>query len=170
MQLGFVGLGKMCGNMVHRILRDSDHEIVAFDYNEAAVSTAEGHGAKGVSSLPDLVAALQPPRTVWVMVPSGDPTEQTVTALAEVLEAGDTIVDGGNTKWHDDVRRAATLAEQDIHYIDVGTSGGVWGLDVGYCMMVGGHEESVQRLARSSTRWRRRTAGAASATRARATS
>jgi 6-phosphogluconate dehydrogenase len=146
MQLGFVGLGKMGGNMVHRILRDSDHEIVAFDYNEAAVSTAEGHGAKGVSSLPDLVAALQPPRTVWVMVPSGDPTEQTVTALAEVLEAGDTIVDGGNTKWHDDVRRAATLAEQDIRYIDVGTSGGVWGLEIGYCMMVGGYEESVRRL------------------------
>ena len=80
------------------------------------------------------------------MVPSGDPTEQTVTALAEVLEAGDTIVDGGNTKWHDDVRRAATLAEQDIHYIDVGTSGGVWGLEIGYCMMVGGYEESVRRL------------------------
>jgi 6-phosphogluconate dehydrogenase len=147
MQLGFVGLGKMGGNMVHRILRDSDHEVVAFDYNEAAVSTAEGHGATGVSSLQDLVAALAPPRTVWVMVPSGDPTEQTVAALAEVLESGDTIVDGGNTKWHDDVRRAATLAEQDIHYIDVGTSGGVWGLEIGYCMMVGGHEESVQRLA-----------------------
>jgi 6-phosphogluconate dehydrogenase len=121
--------------------------VVAFDYNEAAVSTAEGHGATGVSSLQDLVAALAPPRTVWVMVPSGDPTEQTVAALAEVLESGDTIVDGGNTKWHDDVRRAATLAEQDIHYIDVGTSGGVWGLEIGYCMMVGGHEESVQRLA-----------------------
>ena len=146
MQLGFVGLGKMGGNMVHRILRDSDHEVVAFDYNEAAVSTAAGHGATGVSSLEDLVAALEPPRTVWVMVPSGDPTEQTVTALAEVLEAGDTIVDGGNTKWHDDVRRAATLAEQDIHYVDVGTSGGVWGLEIGYCMMVGGYEESVRRL------------------------
>jgi 6-phosphogluconate dehydrogenase len=147
MQLGFVGLGKMGGNMVHRILRDSDHEVIAFDYNEEAVSTATGHGATGVGSLQDLVAALAPPRTVWVMVPSGDPTEQTVKALGEVLEAGDTVVDGGNTKWHDDVRRAAELDEQGIHYIDVGTSGGVWGLEIGYCMMVGGFQESVDRLA-----------------------
>ncbi len=147
MQIGFVGLGKMGGNMVARILRDSDHEVVAFDYNEEAVAAAAGRGATGVSTLEDLVAGLEPPRTVWVMVPSGDPTEQTVLALAAVLEAGDTIVDGGNTKWHDDVRRATELDAHGIHYIDVGTSGGVWGLEIGYCMMVGGHEESVQRLA-----------------------
>ena len=147
MQLGFVGLGKMGGNMVHRIHRDSDHQVVAFDFSADAVSAAEGHGATGASSLEELVSKLDPPRMVWLMVPAGDPTEQTVNALAGLLQPGDTIVDGGNTNWHDDVRRAATLAEQEIHYVDVGTSGGVWGLEVGYCMMVGGHEESVQRLA-----------------------
>ena len=147
MQLGFVGLGKMGGNMVHRIRRDSDHDVVAFDFSDEAVSAAEGHGAIGSSSLEDLVSKLDTPRTVWVMVPAGDATEQTVNQLAELLEPGDTIVDGGNTNWHDDVRRAAALDEQGIHYVDVGTSGGVWGLEVGYCMMVGGHDESVQRLA-----------------------
>ncbi|HWT23091.1 MAG TPA: decarboxylating 6-phosphogluconate dehydrogenase [Solirubrobacteraceae bacterium] len=147
MQIGFVGLGRMGGNMVARILRDSDHEVVAFDYAEQAVSAAVERGATGVSTLQDLVAGLSPPRTVWVMVPSGDPTEQTIQALAGVLEPGDAIVDGGNTKWHDDVRRAAELAPKGIHYVDVGTSGGVWGLEIGYCMMVGGPEESVQRLA-----------------------
>ena len=147
MQLGFVGLGKMGGNMVHRIHRDSDHEVVAFDFNAAAVSAAEGHGATGAASLEDVVAKLAAPRIVWLMVPAGDPTEQTVNALAVLLEPGDTIVDGGNTNWHDDVRRASALDARGIHYIDVGTSGGVWGLEVGYCMMVGGHAESVDRLA-----------------------
>jgi 6-phosphogluconate dehydrogenase len=147
MQIGFVGLGRMGGNMVARILRDSDHEVVAFDYAEQAVAAASEKGATGVSTLQDLIAGLTPPRTVWVMVPSGDPTEQTVQALAGVLEPGDTIVDGGNTKWHDDVRRAAELEPTGIHYVDVGTSGGVWGLEIGYCMMVGGNEESVRRLA-----------------------
>jgi 6-phosphogluconate dehydrogenase len=147
MKLGFVGLGKMGGNMVHRIHRDSDHQVVAFDFSEEAVAAAEEHGATGVSSLEDLVAQLEAPRMVWIMVPSGDPTQQTVDQLADLLEQGDTIVDGGNTNWHDDVRRAAALDARGIHYIDVGTSGGVWGLEVGYCMMVGGHEESVARLA-----------------------
>jgi len=147
MQLGFVGLGKMGGNMVHRIHRDSDHQVVAFDFNADAVSTAEGHGATGASSLEDLISKLDAPRTVWIMVPAGDPTEQTVNALADLMDPGDAIVDGGNTNWHDDVRRAEALIKRDIMYVDVGTSGGVWGLEVGYCMMVGGHEESVQRLA-----------------------
>ena len=147
MQLGFVGLGKMGGNMVHRIHRDSDHQVVAFDFSADAVSAAEGHGATGASSLEDLVSKLERPRTVWVMVPAGDPTEETVLKLADLFDEGDTVVDGGNTNWHDDVRRAAALDERGIHYIDVGTSGGVWGLEVGYCMMVGGHAESVQRLA-----------------------
>jgi 6-phosphogluconate dehydrogenase len=147
MQLGFVGLGKMGGNMVHRIHRDSDHQVVAFDFNEEAVGAAEGHGATGASSLEDLVSKLDVPRLVWLMVPAGDPTQQTVDRLADLLEPGDTVVDGGNTNWHDDVRRAAELDARGIHYIDVGTSGGVWGLEVGYCMMVGGHEESVARLA-----------------------
>jgi 6-phosphogluconate dehydrogenase len=146
-KLGFIGLGKMGGNMVHRIHRDSDHEVVAFDFSDEAVSAAEGHGATGASSLEDVVAKLDAPRIVWLMVPAGDPTQQTVDKLAGLLESGDTIVDGGNSNWHDDVRRASELDAQGIHYIDVGTSGGVWGLEVGYCMMVGGHEESVGRLA-----------------------
>jgi 6-phosphogluconate dehydrogenase len=147
MQLGFVGLGKMGGNMVHRIHRDSDHQVVAYDHHQENVEEAEGHGASGAASLEELVAKLEAPRMVWLMVPAGDPTEQTVNTLADLLEPGDTIVDGGNTNWHDDVRRASELDARGIHYIDVGTSGGVWGLEVGYCMMVGGHEESVQRLA-----------------------
>jgi 6-phosphogluconate dehydrogenase len=146
MQLGFVGLGRMGGNMVHRIHRDSDHPVVAFDFSAEAVAAAEAHGATGASSLEDLVGKLDAPRTVWVMVPAGAPTQQTVDRLADLLQEGDTIVDGGNTNWHDDVRRAAALNERGIHYVDVGTSGGVWGLEVGYCMMVGGHAESVERL------------------------
>jgi 6-phosphogluconate dehydrogenase len=147
MQLGFVGLGKMGGNMVHRIHRDSDHQVVAFDFSAEAVGQAESHGATGATSLEDLVAKLEAPRMVWLMVPAGDPTEQTVEQLAALMEPGDTIVDGGNTNWHDDVRRAAELEPRGIHYVDVGTSGGVWGLEVGYCMMVGGHPDAVGRLA-----------------------
>src|SRR3954462_12634021 len=145
MQLGFVGLGKMGGNMVHRIHRDSDHEVVAFDFNEEAVSEAEGNGATGAGSLEELVEQLEPPRMVWIMVPAGDPTEQTVQKLGELLDEGDTVIDGGNTRWTDDKRRAAMLEEKGIAYVDVGTSGGVWGLEVGYCMMVGGADESVER-------------------------
>ena len=147
MQIGFVGLGRMGGNMVHRIRRDSDHEVVAFDPNADAVSAAEEHGASGASSLEELVQKLDAPRTVWVMVPSGQITESTVFSLAELLEAGDTIVDGGNSNWHDDVRRAEQLSEKGLHYVDVGTSGGIWGLEVGYCMMAGGPDEAVERLA-----------------------
>lgn len=147
MQLGFVGLGKMGGNMVHRIHRDSDHRVVAFDFSADAVAEATTHGATGAGSLAELVQQLEAPRLVWLMVPAGDPTQQTVDALAGLLEPGDTIVDGGNSNWHDDVRRASALDARGIHYIDVGVSGGVWGLEVGYCMMVGGYEESVGRLA-----------------------
>jgi 6-phosphogluconate dehydrogenase len=145
-QIGFVGLGKMGGNMVHRILRDSDHQVVAFDFSEDAVKAAEGHGATGASSLEDLVSKLEVPRAVWLMVPAGEPTQKTVDALAGLLEDGDLIVDGGNTNWHDDVRRAGELAEKGIHYVDVGTSGGVWGLETGYCMMVGGDRAGVLSL------------------------
>jgi 6-phosphogluconate dehydrogenase len=146
MQLGFVGLGKMGGNMVHRIQRDSEHQCVVFDFNEDAVGEAEGHGATGVASLEDLVGRLDAPRTVWIMVPAGDPTQSTVAKLGELLDDGDTIVDGGNSRWTDDKRRQEELRPQGIHYVDVGTSGGVWGISVGYCMMVGGDDEAVERL------------------------
>jgi 6-phosphogluconate dehydrogenase len=146
MQLGFIGLGRMGGNMVHRIHRDSDHQVVAFDFSADAVSEAEGHGATGASSLEDLVDKLDAPRAVWIMVPAGDPTQQTVDKLADLMDEGDLIIDGGNSRWTDDKARAQQLEPRGIHYIDVGTSGGVWGLEVGYCMMVGGPDEAVERL------------------------
>jgi len=146
-QIGFVGLGKMGGNMVARIRRDSDHEVVAFDFNDEAVAKAMESGAEGAKGLEELVSKLDAPRTVWIMVPAGEPTQKTVDELAELLEPGDAIVDGGNSKWTDDIERAKALAEKDIGYVDVGTSGGVWGLEVGYCMMVGGPDDAVGRLA-----------------------
>src|SRR5580765_3101583 len=146
-QIGFVGLGRMGGNMVHRIKRDSEHEVVAFDFSSEAVEKAEGVGAGGAESLEDLVAKLEAPRNVWIMVPAGDPTQQTVDKLTELLEAGDMIIDGGNSRWTDDKARAEALEPKGIHYVDVGTSGGVWGLEVGYCMMVGGPDPAVKRLA-----------------------
>ena len=147
MQIGFVGLGRMGGNMVHRIKRDSDHDVVAFDRSPGAVKEAESHGALGADSLSDLVAKLDAPRNVWIMVPAGGPTQSTVDELAGLLEKGDMIIDGGNSRWTDDKARAAALEPKGIHYVDVGTSGGVWGLQVGYCMMVGGPDEAVSRLA-----------------------
>jgi 6-phosphogluconate dehydrogenase len=146
-QIGFIGLGRMGGNMVHRIRRDSEHEVVAFDFDKDAVKRAVANGATGASSLADLVKKLKPPRLVWIMVPAGAPTEQTVQKLAKLLERGDAIVDGGNSKWTDDKHRAAELSKLGIQYMDVGVSGGVWGLEVGYCMMVGGPANAVKRLA-----------------------
>jgi len=145
-QIGFVGLGRMGGNMVHRIKRDSDHEVVAFDFDEKAVKKAEKVGAAGAGSLRELVKKLDAPRIVWIMVPAGDPTQKTVDQLAKVLEKGDTIVDGGNSRWTDDMARAASLKKLGINYVDVGVSGGVWGLEVGYCMMVGGPNRSIKLL------------------------
>jgi 6-phosphogluconate dehydrogenase len=146
-QIGFVGLGRMGGNMVARIHRDSEHQVVAYDRDAEGVRRAEGHGATGVGSLEELVSKLDPPRTVWIMVPAGGPTQETVDALSGLLEQGDTIVDGGNSKWTDDLARGQELEGKGLHYVDVGVSGGVWGLQVGYCMMVGGPDEAVQRLA-----------------------
>jgi 6-phosphogluconate dehydrogenase len=146
-QIAFVGLGKMGGGMVHRIRRDSEHEVVAFDFDERAVAQAVKNGAAGANSLRSLVKQLRPPRMVWIMVPAGGPTEQTVDKLAKVLERGDVIIDGGNSKWTDDKRRAKALKGAGINYVDVGVSGGVWGLEVGYCMMVGGPTKAVRQLA-----------------------
>lgn len=145
MEIGFVGLGKMGMNMVTRLRRDN-HRVVAFDRTTDLVKQAEGQGCIGVSSLSDLISKLAPPRAVWIMVPSGSPTEETVQAVAALMQKGDTIIDGGNTKFHDDVRRAAELKKKGIEYVDAGTSGGVWGLKLGYCLMVGGPKDTVQRL------------------------
>jgi 6-phosphogluconate dehydrogenase len=146
MQLGFVGLGRMGGNMVTRLLRGG-HEVVAYDRARGAVSAAAGGGARGADSLEALVRALAPPRHVWVMVPAGEPTESTLAALAPLLAPDDTIVDGGNTHYKDDVRRALELGRRNINYVDAGTSGGIWGLANGYCLMVGGERAAVERLA-----------------------
>jgi 6-phosphogluconate dehydrogenase len=146
-QIGFVGLGKMGGNMVARIKRDSDHDVVAFDFDEKAVGAAVKKGASGAKSLRELVSKLEAPRMVWIMVPAGDPTQKTVDQLAKLLDKGDMIIDGGNSKWTDDKARSAQLKKLGIDYVDVGVSGGVWGLQVGYCMMVGGPNKSIKRLA-----------------------
>ena len=145
MQLGFVGLGKMGLNMVTRLARGG-HQIVAFDRSPAAVAQAAAAGAAGVASLAELVAALSPPRAVWVMVPSGPATESTVLDLGTLLSVGDVVIDGGNSNFHDDVRRAKTLWEKRIQYVDAGTSGGIWGLTEGYCLMVGGDADTCRRL------------------------
>jgi 6-phosphogluconate dehydrogenase len=146
MELGFIGLGKMGMNMVTRLRRDQ-HRVVVFDRSTDLVKQAEGQGCIAASSLADLVGKLSAPRAVWVMVPSGAPTEETVQAVAALLKPGDTIIDGGNTRFHDDVRRAAELKKSGLHYVDAGTSGGIWGLKVGYCLMVGGEDAPVNRLA-----------------------
>ncbi|MDH5669025.1 MAG: decarboxylating 6-phosphogluconate dehydrogenase [Nitrospira sp.] len=146
MELGFVGLGKMGMNMVTRLRRDQ-HRVVVFDRSSDLITQAESQGCIGSVSLADLVGKLSAPRAVWVMVPSGAPTEETIQAVAALLQPGDTIIDGGNTRFHDDVRRADALKQSGIHYVDAGTSGGIWGLKVGYCLMVGGETEPVTRLA-----------------------
>ena len=145
MQLGFVGLGKMGLNMVTRLQRGG-HTVVAFDHKPEAVERAQSAGATGAASLDALVAALTGPRAIWIMVPAGEPTESTVRALSKRMSVGDVIIDGGNSRFHDDVRRAAELRLLGIDYIDAGTSGGVWGLENGYCLMLGGRREACARL------------------------
>jgi 6-phosphogluconate dehydrogenase len=146
MELGFVGLGRMGGNMVTRLARGG-HRIVAWDPSADATRRARDNGAEAASGLAELVKALTPPRAVWVMVPAGEPTESTIQTLAGALQRGDTIIDGGNTKWKDDVRRGKELGARGLHYVDAGTSGGIWGLQNGYCLMVGGERAPVERLA-----------------------
>ncbi|HWG50546.1 MAG TPA: decarboxylating 6-phosphogluconate dehydrogenase [Candidatus Acidoferrales bacterium] len=145
MQLGMVGLGRMGGNMVRRLMRGG-HQCVVTDLSPQAVAEFAKEGATGSTSLDDFVAKLTKPRAAWVMVPAGNATEQTVNALAQRFEAGDTIIDGGNSYYKDDVRRSQKLKDRGIHYLDVGTSGGVWGIERGYCMMIGGPKEAFDRL------------------------
>ncbi len=145
MELGIVGLGRMGAGMARRLMRDG-HKIVAYDVNPEAVAELEGEGATGASSLQDLASAMPAPRSIWVMVPAGEITEKTVEGVAAVLESGDAIIDGGNSYYRDDIRRAAEVGEQGIDYVDCGTSGGVFGLERGYCLMIGGPDRAVERL------------------------
>lgn len=146
MQIGLVGLGRMGGNIVRRLMTKGQHQVVVYDTNAKAVTDLAAQGATGSSSLDDLVRKLSAPRVVWVMLPAGKVTEETIEILGKAMERGDTIIDGGNTFWQDDVRRARNLKERGIYYVDVGTSGGVWGLERGYCMMIGGETDIVKRL------------------------
>jgi 6-phosphogluconate dehydrogenase len=145
MQLGIIGLGRMGANIVRRLMRDG-HHCVVYDRDPEAVAELVKAGATGAADIADLARQLAAPRAVWVMLPAGLPTDDTVSALGEVLQAGDTVIDGGNTFYRDDIRRAKALKARDIAYVDVGTSGGVWGLERGYCMMIGGDDEPVERL------------------------
>ena len=145
MELGIVGLGRMGGNITLRLMR-AGHKTVVYDRSADAVSHLAKSGAAGVGGLAEMVKALTPPRAVWVMLPSGAITEATVNELAGLMDVGDTIIDGGNTYYKDDIRRAKTLHAQGITYVDVGTSGGVWGLERGFCMMIGGDKATVDRL------------------------
>ena len=145
MQLGMIGLGRMGANMVRRLMRGG-HECVVFDLSTDNVKQLAGEGATGSGSLDDFIGKLSQPRAVWIMVPAGSATEKTVNDLAARMDSGDTIIDGGNSNYKDDARRAIDLREKKINYVDVGTSGGVWGLERGYCMMIGGPREAVQHL------------------------
>jgi 6-phosphogluconate dehydrogenase len=150
MEIGFIGLGKMGLNMVTR-LQQAGHHVTAYDRSPEALAQATTVGCSAATSLADLVQRLKAPRAVWIMVPSGPPTEETVQAVAMLLESGDVVIDGGNTRFHDDVRRAKELAAKNVQYIDAGTSGGIWGLKNGYCLMIGGERDPVNRLARIFT-------------------
>jgi len=145
MQLGMIGLGRMGANMVQRLI-NGGHQCVVFDLNKDNVKKLQEKGAIAANSLEDFLEKLSKPRAAWVMVPAGAATEKTVQALSELMEAGDIIIDGGNSQYKDDVRRAEKLIEKKIHYVDVGTSGGVWGVERGYCLMYGGEKEIVDTL------------------------
>jgi len=145
MQIGVIGLGRMGGNISRRLIKNG-HEVVVYDHDAKAVAALSRDGAKGAGGLDTLVQQLRPPRAVWVMLPAGKITDDVIGELAKLLAAGDVVLDGGNTFWRDDIRRAKMLKERSIHHVDVGTSGGVWGLDRGYCMMIGGDKAIVDRL------------------------
>jgi len=145
MQIGVIGLGRMGGNISRRLIKNG-HEVVVYDHDAKAVAALSRDGATGANGLDKLVQQLRPPRAVWVMLPAGKITEDVIGELAKLLAAGDIVLDGGNTFWRDDIRRAKMLKERNIHHVDVGTSGGIWGLDRGYCMMIGGDKAIVDRL------------------------
>src|SRR5262245_5523210 len=145
MQIGVIGLGRMGGNIVRRLTAHG-HDAVVYDRDSKAVAALSGDGAAGAAGVDELVRKLRKPRAVWVMLPAGEITETTISQLADRLEPDDVIIDGGNTFWKDDVRRTRALAERKLHYVDVGTSGGIWGLERGFCMMIGGKREIVDRL------------------------
>ncbi len=145
MQIGMIGLGRMGAGIVRRLMRDQ-HQCVVYDHNADVVEKLAGEGAIAAHSLEELVGKLDAPATVWVMLPAGQITEDTITALVELLPKDGTIIDGGNTFYKDDIRRGALLVEKGLHYVDVGTSGGVWGLERGYCMMIGGEKAIVDKL------------------------
>jgi 6-phosphogluconate dehydrogenase len=145
MQLGMVGLGRMGANMTTRLVRGG-HEVVAYDRTADVVKAAISKGARGAYTFEELVGQLQAPRAIWIMIPAGDPTEHTVRALADLLATGDTIIDGGNSNYKESIRRSGMLAERGLHFVDAGTSGGVWGLTEGYSLMVGGPNDVVDRL------------------------
>ncbi|MCU4161121.1 decarboxylating 6-phosphogluconate dehydrogenase [Acidiphilium sp. AL] len=145
MKIGIVGLGRMGANISRRLMR-AEHECVVFDKSADTVKDLQKDGATGVGDLAAMIKALEAPRAVWVMLPSGHITEETIEALAELMDKDDVIIDGGNTFYKDDIRRAATLRKKFIHYLDVGTSGGIWGIERGYCMMIGGEADVVKRL------------------------
>jgi 6-phosphogluconate dehydrogenase len=145
MQLGMIGLGRMGSNLVRRLMRDG-HRCVVYDINPDAVGGLAAEGAVGADSMADFVSKLEPPRNTWIMVPAGEITDKTIVELASHLAEGDTIIDGGNSYYRDDIRHAKDLKQRGIHFVDCGTSGGVWGLDRGYCLMIGGEDEIVERL------------------------
>jgi len=145
MQLGMVGLGRMGAGLVRRLMRDG-HRCVVYDVAPDAVAALVADGAVGANSLEEFASKLETPRSAWIMVPAGQITDDTIAAVGAVFAAGDVIIDGGNTYYHDDLRHAAALKQQGIHHVDVGTSGGVWGLERGFCLMIGGETEVVQRL------------------------
>ncbi len=145
MELGMIGLGRMGGNMTRRLLKGG-HHVVAYDLSTVAREALASEGAVEAHSIAELAEMLAPPRTVWLMVPSGDPTEETISTLAPELSRGDIVVDGGNSNYRDSMRRAALLAQRGITFLDVGTSGGVWGFAAGYCLMAGGDEKAFHYL------------------------
>jgi 6-phosphogluconate dehydrogenase len=145
MQIGIIGLGRMGGSISRRLMKNG-HDVVVYDHDAKAVAALSSDGATGAAGLDKLVQQLRAPRAVWVMLPAGKITEDVITQLGALLQTGDVVLDGGNTFWKDDIRRAKMLMDRRIHHVDVGTSGGIWGLDRGYCMMIGGAKEIVDRL------------------------